>query len=83
MILPGITHWNHPAFFAYFGITGSGPGVSQGASLGRRPNAPPGAPLSNGRKNGRYTVEVWTVAAGYQSVRASRAAQSRCPCAVN
>jgi aromatic-L-amino-acid decarboxylase len=27
VILPGITHWNHPAFFAYFGITGSAPGV--------------------------------------------------------
>src|SRR6202008_835414 len=22
-ILPGITHWNHPSFFAYFSITGS------------------------------------------------------------
>jgi len=27
LILPGITHWNHPGFFAYFGITGSGPGI--------------------------------------------------------
>jgi len=27
VILPGITHWNHPAFFAYFGITGSAPGI--------------------------------------------------------
>ncbi len=27
VILPGITHWNHPGFFAYFSITGSGPGV--------------------------------------------------------
>lgn len=27
VILPGITHWNHPGFFAYFAITGSGPGV--------------------------------------------------------
>jgi aromatic-L-amino-acid decarboxylase len=26
-ILPGITHWNHPAFFAYFATTGSGPGI--------------------------------------------------------
>lgn len=26
-ILPGITHWNHPGFFAYFSITGSGPGI--------------------------------------------------------
>jgi aromatic-L-amino-acid/L-tryptophan decarboxylase len=26
-ILPGITHWNHPAFFAYFAISGSGPGI--------------------------------------------------------
>ncbi len=26
-ILPGITHWNHPAFYAYFSISGSGPGV--------------------------------------------------------
>lgn len=27
VILPGVTHWNHPGFFAYFGITGSGPGI--------------------------------------------------------
>jgi aromatic-L-amino-acid decarboxylase len=27
IILPGVTHWNHPGFMAYFGITGSGPGV--------------------------------------------------------
>lgn len=27
VILPGITHWNHPAFFAYFSITGSAPGI--------------------------------------------------------
>ena len=27
IILPGVTHWNHPGFFAYFAITSSGPGV--------------------------------------------------------
>ena len=27
VVLPGITHWNHPGFFAYFAISGSGPGV--------------------------------------------------------
>lgn len=27
MIVPNITHWNHPRFFAYFSITGSAPGV--------------------------------------------------------
>lgn len=27
LILPGITHWNHPGFLAYFANTGSGPGV--------------------------------------------------------
>lgn len=26
-VLPGITHWNHPKFFGYFAITGSGPGI--------------------------------------------------------
>ncbi|MTV26972.1 amino acid decarboxylase [Nitriliruptoraceae bacterium ZYF776] len=26
-VLPGVTHWNHPAFHAYFAITGSGPGI--------------------------------------------------------
>ncbi len=26
-ILPGITHWNHPAFFAYFSVTGSQAGL--------------------------------------------------------
>ena len=27
LILPGMTHWNHPRFFAYFGISGSEPGI--------------------------------------------------------
>jgi aromatic-L-amino-acid decarboxylase len=27
VIMPGITHWNHPGFFAYFAISGSAPGV--------------------------------------------------------
>lgn len=26
-IMPGVTHWNHPAFFAYFAITGSQAGI--------------------------------------------------------
>jgi aromatic-L-amino-acid decarboxylase len=26
-LIPGITHWNHPRFFAYFSITGSAPGI--------------------------------------------------------
>ncbi|MFW6198258.1 MAG: pyridoxal phosphate-dependent decarboxylase family protein, partial [Acidobacteriota bacterium] len=29
-LLPGITHWNHPRFFAYFSITGSAPGILAG-----------------------------------------------------
>ncbi len=27
IIMPGVTHWNHPGFMAYFGITGSAPGI--------------------------------------------------------
>ena len=27
LIPPNTTHWNHPGFFAYFGITASGPGI--------------------------------------------------------
>lgn len=27
IVVPGITHWNHPRFFAYFAITGSEPAV--------------------------------------------------------
>jgi aromatic-L-amino-acid decarboxylase len=27
LIVPGVTHWNHPGFFAYFAITASGPGI--------------------------------------------------------
>jgi aromatic-L-amino-acid/L-tryptophan decarboxylase len=27
ILVPGLTHWNHPSFFAYFAITGSAPGV--------------------------------------------------------
>jgi aromatic-L-amino-acid decarboxylase len=26
-IMPGVTHWNHPAFFAYFSNSASGPGI--------------------------------------------------------
>ncbi|RPJ57597.1 MAG: aminotransferase class V-fold PLP-dependent enzyme [Acidobacteria bacterium] len=27
LVVPGLTHWNHPAFMAYFGTTGSAPGI--------------------------------------------------------
>lgn len=27
IVTPGVTHWNHPGFFAYFGISGSAPGI--------------------------------------------------------
>ena len=27
LIEPNVTHWNHPGFFAYFAITGTGPGI--------------------------------------------------------
>src|SRR5262249_57047794 len=27
IILPGVTHWNHPSFFGYFAIIGSVPGI--------------------------------------------------------
>lgn len=27
IVEPNLTHWNHPGFMAYFGITGSGPGI--------------------------------------------------------
>lgn len=27
LIVPGLTHWNHPGFFAYFAITASAPGI--------------------------------------------------------
>jgi len=27
VIIPGVTHWNHPGFHAYFAVTGSGPGI--------------------------------------------------------
>src|SRR4029078_8713111 len=27
IIVPGVTHWNHPGFFAYFATTGSAPGI--------------------------------------------------------
>jgi len=27
LVLPAVTHWNHPGFLGYFGITGSAPGV--------------------------------------------------------
>ncbi len=27
LIVPGLTHWNHPGFFAYFSISASAPGI--------------------------------------------------------
>ena len=27
LIVPALTHWNHPGFFAYFAITASEPGI--------------------------------------------------------
>ncbi len=27
VIMPGITHWNHPGFHAYFSVSASGPGI--------------------------------------------------------
>src|ERR1043166_3605517 len=27
ILLPGVTHWTHPGFFAYFATSASGPGV--------------------------------------------------------
>ena len=27
VVVPGTTHWNHPGFFAYFAVSGSGPGI--------------------------------------------------------
>jgi aromatic-L-amino-acid decarboxylase len=27
ILVPGLTHWNHPSFFAYFATTGSAPGI--------------------------------------------------------
>ncbi len=27
LVVPALTHWNHPAFFGYFAVTGSGPGI--------------------------------------------------------
>jgi len=27
LIVPGITHWNHPRFFGYFSVSASGPGI--------------------------------------------------------
>jgi aromatic-L-amino-acid decarboxylase len=27
IVMPGMTHWNHPSFFAYFSVTGSAPGI--------------------------------------------------------
>lgn len=28
IVLPGVTHWNHPGFMAYFGISSSAPGIA-------------------------------------------------------
>ncbi|HEX9935998.1 MAG TPA: pyridoxal-dependent decarboxylase [Longimicrobium sp.] len=27
VVMPGVTHWNHPGFHAYFAVTGSAPGI--------------------------------------------------------
>jgi aromatic-L-amino-acid decarboxylase len=28
VVMPGVTHWNHPGFMAYFGISSSAPGIA-------------------------------------------------------
>ena len=39
-IEPNVTHWNHPGFFAYFAISGSGPGiVAEALAAGLNVNA--------------------------------------------
>src|ERR1700757_3639821 len=37
IVVPGITHWNPPPFFAYFSITGSGPPGLPGVPWPRPP----------------------------------------------
>jgi len=27
ILLPGVTHWQHPRYFAYFSVTASEPGI--------------------------------------------------------
>ncbi|NNL30883.1 MAG: hypothetical protein HKO77_07660, partial [Gemmatimonadetes bacterium] len=27
VVVPGLNHWNHPAFYGYFSVTASGPGI--------------------------------------------------------
>jgi aromatic-L-amino-acid/L-tryptophan decarboxylase len=27
LVVPALTHWNHPAFFAYFSVSASAPGI--------------------------------------------------------
>ncbi len=27
LVIPGLTHWQHPGFFAYFSCNASGPGI--------------------------------------------------------
>jgi len=40
LVEPNTTHWNHPGFMAYFGITGSGPGIiGEALSAGLNINA--------------------------------------------
>ena len=45
IIVPGITHWNHPSFFAYFGISASVPGIlGEMLAAHKKGEAPAGAP---------------------------------------
>ena len=59
VIEPDVTHWNHPGFFAYFAITGSGPGIlaeflAAGAERQQRCCGAPRRPPPSSRKS-RWT----------------------------
>jgi aromatic-L-amino-acid decarboxylase len=49
IVLPGVTHWQHPRFFAYFAVSSAEPGIL--AELLASRTKPPGArtPSSIGR----------------------------------
>jgi len=59
LILPGVTHWNHPGFFAYFAISSSAPGVLAeflAAALNQQAMLWRTSPAADGARGGRAPV---------------------------
>ena len=60
LIVPGLTHWNHPRFFAYFANTGSEPGIlAELITAALNVNAMSGSPRLRRPNSSRWCSTGW------------------------